>query len=240
VDASVRVRAEKRIGLERLLRYCARPVFASERRAWMVEREQLIYRLPKPRHDGRREVSLTPFELLDRLAALIPPPRRHRHGYHGVLGPNAALRGLITAWTGRSLPAPGEAAGPSAGVVPSDKDRRENNPLPRAPSAYLWAILLARIHECFPLVCPNCGHEMRLVAFLTEPASVKPLLQRLGLPTEPPPLTRARGSPLEDADIDPRPELELGAPEPVPAYEFDPGRPGGYPTGPPTEPDLSH
>ncbi len=52
-------------------------------------------------------------------------------------------------------------------------------------------------------------------------SSVKPLLQRLGLPSEPPPLPRARGPPLEDADIDQRPELELGAPEPVPAYEFD-------------------
>ncbi len=31
---------------------------------------------------------LTPFEFLDRLAALIPPTRRHRHRYHGVFTPN--------------------------------------------------------------------------------------------------------------------------------------------------------
>ena len=52
-------------------------------------------------------------------------------------------------------------------------------------------------------------------------SSVKPLLQNLGLPTEPPPLTPARGPPLEDTDIDQRPEVELGAPEPIPEYEFD-------------------
>jgi transposase len=33
----------------------------------------------------------------DRLAALIPPPRRHRHRYYGVLTPNAPLRAAVTA-----------------------------------------------------------------------------------------------------------------------------------------------
>ena len=33
-------------------------------------------------------VDLSPFEFLDRLAALIPPPRKHRHRYHGVFAPN--------------------------------------------------------------------------------------------------------------------------------------------------------
>jgi len=29
-------------------------------------------------------VELTPLEFLDRLADLVPPPRKHRHRYHGV------------------------------------------------------------------------------------------------------------------------------------------------------------
>jgi hypothetical protein len=221
VDASVRVEAQDRAGLERLLRYCARPVFASERLARVGEGEQLIYRLAKPRPDGRCKVSLTPLELLDRLAALIPPPRRHRHTYHGVLAPNAALRSLVTGWAGRALPAPGEGAGPPAGVAVPDQDHRDKTTSPRPPSSYLWATLLARIYECCPLVCPDCGHEMRVIAFVTEPNSVKALLQHLGLPTEPPPVAPARGPPLEDAAIEQRPEVELGAPEPIPQYEFD-------------------
>ena len=35
--------------------------------------------------------TLTPLEFLDHLAALIPPPRKHRHRDHGVLAPNSAL-----------------------------------------------------------------------------------------------------------------------------------------------------
>lgn len=80
LDAAVRVTDDDRAGLERLLRYCARPAFALERLT-QVDPERVVYRLPKPQPDGRTALSLTPLELLDRLAALIPPPRRHRHRY---------------------------------------------------------------------------------------------------------------------------------------------------------------
>nr|WP_291914466.1 transposase [Accumulibacter sp.] len=33
----------------------------------------------------------------DRTVALIPPPRRHRHRYYGVLAPNAPLRAQVHA-----------------------------------------------------------------------------------------------------------------------------------------------
>jgi len=33
---------------------------------------------------------------------------------------------------------------------------------------YLWAVLIARIYEVFPLLCPLCGGQMRLIAFITE------------------------------------------------------------------------
>jgi hypothetical protein len=33
-------------------------------------------------------VEFSPFEFLDRLADLVPPPRKHRHRHHGVLATN--------------------------------------------------------------------------------------------------------------------------------------------------------
>jgi Fe-S-cluster containining protein len=68
----------RRSGLERLLRYCARPPFALERLE-QVRDDQLVYRLPKPQADGSTQLRLTPLELIERLVALIPPPRIHRH-----------------------------------------------------------------------------------------------------------------------------------------------------------------
>ena len=96
IDASVRIEGEDRAGVERLLRYCARPPFALERLyapggivSLSSPESRLVYRLPKPAPDGRTELLLSPLQLLERLVRFIPPPRVHRHRYHGVLAPNA-------------------------------------------------------------------------------------------------------------------------------------------------------
>ena len=87
--------AHDRAGLERLLCYSARPLFALERQA-LLDYEHVAYRLPKPQRDGTTALTLTPLELLDHLAALIPPPKRRRHRYHGVLAPYSRLRADAT------------------------------------------------------------------------------------------------------------------------------------------------
>lgn len=99
LDASVRVEANDRPGLERLLRYCARSAFALERLP-EIDAERLVYESVKPGARGSVSLILTPLELIERLAAPIPPPRRHRHRYYGVLAPNAPLRSAVTALAG--------------------------------------------------------------------------------------------------------------------------------------------
>ena len=84
LDASIRVEGPDRAGLERLLRYCARPPVALERLEQLGE-DALIYRFDQPQPDRRTQLRLTPLQLIERLAALIPPPRLHRHRYHRVL-----------------------------------------------------------------------------------------------------------------------------------------------------------
>jgi len=96
VDGSVRIEAADRAGRERLLRYCARPPLALDRLR-KLDPEHLIYDPPKPGPGGSGPQLLTPLELLDRLAALVPPPRIHRHRYLGVLAPNSPLRAAVTA-----------------------------------------------------------------------------------------------------------------------------------------------
>jgi hypothetical protein len=73
LDASVRIEGAERAGLERLLRYCARPPFALERLEPLRD-DQLVYRFAKPQPDGTTQLRLTPLELINRLATLIPPP----------------------------------------------------------------------------------------------------------------------------------------------------------------------
>ena len=78
VHAAVRIEAADRPGLERLLRYCARPPFALER-LQQRDAEHLIYAATQPGPGGGGPQLLTPLQLIDRLAALVPPPRIHRH-----------------------------------------------------------------------------------------------------------------------------------------------------------------
>jgi hypothetical protein len=64
-----------------------------------------VYRFAKQRSEptsdkrGAKtdELQLTPLELIVRIAALVPPPRTHRHRYFGVLAPNSPFRAAAVA-----------------------------------------------------------------------------------------------------------------------------------------------
>ena len=238
IDASVRVEGHDRHAVERLVRYCARPPLALERLhaidghpSLTSPEARLLYRLPKPTPEGRTALLLTPLELLERLARLIPPPRIHRHRYHGVLAPNARLRprvivlGRAEPDAGAHAPAdeePTEAsrAAPSR-AAPTTSSRRSSSRIP-------WARLLARIYEVLPLLRVSCGGEMKVLSFLTEPATVQAILVHLDLPHRPPRLSPARGPPQADLLLDQTPDFDLTEPEPVPDYDFDQSVPDDF------------
>jgi hypothetical protein len=77
-----------------------------------------------------------------------------------------------------------------------------------------------------PLACPHCGAPMRILAFVTDTASVTCILQHLGEPTQPrvaPAAARSprAGPPQWQESFDQRPAFDPEATEPAPAFEFD-------------------
>ncbi len=70
---------------------------------------------------------------------------------------------------------------------------------PRHPEHILWAALIARIYEVFPLICPICAGQMRIIAFTTDEPEVGKILEHIGVDAESPRITPARGPPLWDA-----------------------------------------
>ena len=60
---------------------------------------------------------------------------------------------------------------------------------------------MARVGEEFPLECPNCGGDIRLIAFITEPGPIRKILTHLGEPLEPPPVSPARGPPTDWGEL---------------------------------------
>jgi hypothetical protein len=118
-----------------------------------------------------------------RLADLVPPPRKHRHRYHGVFAPNHKLRRAVTALAIGNIGKQRDAAagGPGAdgratgGCCDAHHKSRSHD-----TSRIAWAKLMARVGEEFPLACPNCGGDIRLIAFITEPGPIRKILTHLG------------------------------------------------------------
>jgi hypothetical protein len=95
---------------------------------------------------------------------------------------------------------------------------------------YRWAMLRARIDEAFALTCPHCAGEMRIIALVTDPASIQAILAHMGEPTRSPPLAPTRDAPVWAGDndagevMDPEGEpagIEALA-QPEPAFIFEP------------------
>jgi hypothetical protein len=205
VDASVCIDADDRAGLERLLRYCARPPFSMERLHRKGE-DHLLYHCPKPQSGGKQgDLIMTPCEFIAKIAALVSPPRTHRHRYFGVLAPNSPFRAAVTAM------APMPVIPPE--VPPPSSDQEEQTHAKRSPARYLWAKLIARIYAVFPLLCLHCGGQMRLISFINDGAEIRNILDHIGVESSPPKISQARGPPLWDA---------CDAPEPAEYYDADP------------------
>lgn len=104
LHANVAVPARDRRRLERLCRYVARPPVATERLS-RLDDGRLLYRLKHRWRDGTTHVVFEPQELVEKLAALAPPPRFHLVRYHGILGPCASERDRVV--PGCAAPAAG-------------------------------------------------------------------------------------------------------------------------------------
>ena len=85
------------------------------------------------------------------------------------------------------------------------------------PSRYLWAQSLARIYGVFAL---KCSGRVRLVGFITEPATMRQILVHVGEPTSAPAIAPARSPPLE-MEFTQRPATLDAVFEAIPELEFE-------------------
>ena len=89
-------------------------------------------------------------------------------------------------------------------------------------------MLLARIYEVLPLLCPVCGGPMRILSFITDPPVVVAILEHLELPHRPPPISPARGPPQGDLHLDQTAAFDPTEAEPVPDFVFDQSLPDEF------------
>ena len=163
--------ARRRDRLEHLVRYLVRPPLALAR---LTESPggQLLYQFRRAWSDGSTALLLDPLELLERLAALVPPPRRPLLACHGVLAPHARWRSAVV---------PAATSDHAGWALAARTDR------PPGPGRRSWPTLLRRVFALEVLGCPRCGGPRRILGAVTEPYAVRRVLAALGLAPEPPP-----------------------------------------------------
>jgi len=166
LHASKAIKGEDRKGLENILRYMGRPPLSSHRLNQAPDGKNLILTLKSPWRDGTERILLSPFDLLTRLVALVPYPRKNQIRYHGFLGPNAHIREEIVA---RTPPL-------------SDSTPKRGRPS--------FAELMSRVFGIDLLECPRCHSRMQVIAYIQDRHAIRKILESLKMSTAPPSIYR--------------------------------------------------
>ena len=164
LHAAVKIEAGETSRLEHLCRYIARPPVSNKRLSFTPD-GRVVHELRAPFRDGTTHFIFEPLVFIERLAALVPPPRLHQLTYHGVLAPAASWRGDI---------------------VPASSSRRRSPcdgggqlPLHR----YSFAELMKRVFRIDALECAKCGSERRWIAAITSGETIAKILDHLEFPS---------------------------------------------------------
>src|SRR5262245_31103482 len=172
LHANTAIPAHRRDQLEQLIRYTARGAVSLERLQEDATGE-LVYTFTHPWSDGTTGIRLSPLELLEKLAALVPLPHVHLVRYGGCLAPHSHLRGAI---------------------IPTRRQQGLDEPeaCPTSPR-WSWARLLQRVFALDMARCPSCQQGMlRIIAVITQGEVIRKILRHLKLSADPPPIAPAR------------------------------------------------
>jgi len=140
-------------GLEDVASYLVRNPLSLKKLVYIDGQNAVLYHSKMNPGLGRNFEAMDPLEWLARLSDHIPDPRKHRTFFYSY-------------YASRTRAA-------------RNQDRKPRAKSPSASST--WARLIHKVYSANPLTCPNCGGEMRLIAFFTEPRSIRTFLQHTGL-----------------------------------------------------------
>jgi hypothetical protein len=126
------------------------------------------------------------FDALDFLAELtqhIPPKGTQLIRRYGLY--SSRIKGRWEEMDYIAERAPEGWRGEHERSVDPDEEPLEFSPLPDSEEVdslarkSAWARLLARVYEIDPLVCPECGSQMKMIAVIQDPDEIKHILRHL-------------------------------------------------------------
>jgi hypothetical protein len=170
LHCQTRVTADDEAGRMRLFRYVLRPAIAQDRLSF--DAGVVRFEMKRAFANGARVLTFTPQQFIRRIALLVPPPRHHEVTYFGVLAANAKYRTAI-------VPVPTFRRRPKATMLATTSEPCLP-PSPDPPGSRLsWADLIEKTFLVDVLLCPVCAGRARIIAVITEPATIHKILTHL-------------------------------------------------------------
>jgi ribosomal protein S27E len=153
-----RVRAKTKIEAERVGKYMIRPLLSLERLSLDELRGQVCYRYGK---EAREVEGMDYLEFIARVTSHIPDKGQVTVRYYRLYA--NAHRGKIRK--------------ASLAAFPLRIVETKLRPIP----AKGWAEMIRKVYEVDPMVCPQCGGAMKVIAFLTDYPVVDRIINHLKL-----------------------------------------------------------
>jgi hypothetical protein len=170
LHANTSTNTHRRDRLANLIEYIARGPLSNERIEIMPDGNVRL-KLKSKWSDGTTHLQFTPSEFLEKLTALIPPPRAHLVRWGGVFAPNSPCRKEIT-------------------LKPHIKKGFaliEDGSDPKLVKNHAWSKNLARVFKIDVSKCHKCGGDMVIVCAVTERQQIKRYLSHINVNEDPPP-----------------------------------------------------
>ena len=168
--------------LRKLVEYISRGPLSNERLE-ITKSGQVKLKLKTAYSDGTSHLLFTPGEFIEKLSAIIPPPKSHLVKWSGVFAPNSPCRKKVVL-----KPEEKKGRSPKSSCT-------EDIPLKNSS----WSKMLAKVFRIDVTKCQHCKGDMAIIAAITNRSEVARYLKHLGIEHEPPARAppRYRSEPLE-------------------------------------------
>ena len=154
----------------RVAKYMAKPILALGRLSFDEDRGKVIYQYG---HTDTEQTEMDYLDFIARVTAHIPDKGQVMIRYYGLY--SNAHRGMEKKRGARAPVPSGQTSPPTRTTSPG------------------WRELIRKVYEVDPLICPHCGTEMKVIAFITNHAVIDKIIHHLGVTfstTRPPPPAR--------------------------------------------------
>ena len=176
VHAGNRIGRDDCDGQKALAEYILRNAFSEQKITYLEDTGKVLYRSAMTHGNNKKNFEIfTAEEFIAAITQHIPDKHFQMVRYYGWYS-NRSRGDRIKKGVLRPGDEPPQAGNANEVTVLDVSDYQ-----PARIPAKTWRDLIKKIWEVDPLTCPRCGHDMKIISLIHEPAVIERILRHLGL-----------------------------------------------------------